>query len=110
MRATQLYCEGTDQRGFIGLGDSATAHFRLPPQYFNASELNKNTFDHLLFLLENEADWPHRSWGTGHLNDTTGDCPGPLQSIYLQLLENVRSCGSIARSIDRELCELYARC
>ena len=37
----------------------------------------------------NEADWPHRSWGTGHLNDTTGDCAGPLDSIYLNVYHRV---------------------
>lgn len=37
----------------------------------------------------NEADWPHRSWGTGHLNDTTGDCEGPMDSIYENLYHRV---------------------
>lgn len=37
----------------------------------------------------NEADWPHRSWGTGHLNDTTGDCAGPMDSIYENLYHRV---------------------
>lgn len=69
----------------INLGDSATAHFRIPPNYINASAINKNTYDHALFLAEDELDWPHRSWGTGFANDTTGDCQGPLESIYLQM-------------------------
>eukprot|EP01094_Clydonella_sp_ATCC50884_P007385 TRINITY_DN1655_c0_g1_i1.p1 TRINITY_DN1655_c0_g1~~TRINITY_DN1655_c0_g1_i1.p1 ORF type:complete len:545 (-),score=164.11 TRINITY_DN1655_c0_g1_i1:102-1736(-) len=86
----KLYCEGTQQRGIAILGDSATAHFRLPPNWFNASAITKSTYNDILFVLENEADWPHRSWGTGHLNDTTGDCEGPLQSIYLQMLERNR--------------------
>jgi len=38
-----------------------------------------------LFWLANELDWPHRSWGTGFKNDSTGDDSGPLESIYLQL-------------------------
>eukprot|EP00276_Gloeochaete_wittrockiana_P015046 CAMPEP_0184336098 /NCGR_PEP_ID=MMETSP1089-20130417/4522_1 /TAXON_ID=38269 ORGANISM="Gloeochaete wittrockiana, Strain SAG46.84" /NCGR_SAMPLE_ID=MMETSP1089 /ASSEMBLY_ACC=CAM_ASM_000445 /LENGTH=547 /DNA_ID=CAMNT_0026661037 /DNA_START=11 /DNA_END=1654 /DNA_ORIENTATION=- len=80
-----LYCGSSDPRGVIILGDSATAHFRLPPQYLNASAITASTYDHVLFWGENEFDWPHRSWGTGHLNDTTGDCTGPLQSIYLQM-------------------------
>jgi len=32
----------------------------------------------------------HRSWATGHLNDTTGDCPGPLDSIYLRMTQRNR--------------------
>jgi len=44
----------------------------------------------LLFWGFNEFDWPHRRWGTGHLNDTTGDCAGPLDSIYLNLYHRNR--------------------
>ena len=35
-----LYCSGTNRRGLIALGDSATAHFRIPPQYLTASDIN----------------------------------------------------------------------
>jgi len=72
------------------LGDSATAHFRLPPMWLNASDINRTTYDHMPMWAADEGDWPHRSWGTGHLNDTTGDCQGPLQSIYLQMLQRNR--------------------
>ena len=49
----------------------------------------RTTYDHMIYWGLNEADWPHRSWGTGHLNDTTGDCAGPLDSIYLNLYNRV---------------------
>jgi len=81
----ELLCANSGQRGVIFLGDSATAHFRVPPQYINASEINKSTYKYMLFWLANELDWPHRSWGSGFKNDSTGDDSGPLESIYLQL-------------------------
>lgn len=36
-----LYCDNTDRRGIISLGDSATAHFRIPQQYLTAADINK---------------------------------------------------------------------
>lgn len=85
-----MYCSGTERRGVISLGDSATAHFRIPPQYLTAADINATTYDHMIYWGLNEADWPHRSWGTGHLNDTTGDCAGPLDSIYLNVYHRNR--------------------
>merc|ERR1712137_139787 len=83
-------CGDSDRRGIISLGDSATAHFRIPPQYLNASDYKPGLFDNVVPWGLDEADWPHRSWGTGHLNDTTGDCEGPLDSIYLNMLHRNR--------------------
>src|SRR3990167_11248595 len=37
----QMYCSSTDRRGYIGLGDSATAHFAIPPQWITAADINK---------------------------------------------------------------------
>ena len=34
-------CEGSDRRGIISLGDSATAHFRIPPQYLTAADYKR---------------------------------------------------------------------
>ena len=50
-----LYCSDTDRRGIISLGDSATAHFRIPPQYMTASDINSYVFlkvddDTILFI------------------------------------------------------------
>ena len=59
----ELFCSGANApMGVAILGDSAAAHFHLPPQYVNAV-----TFDlsGLLELAGNEADWPQCSWSTG---------------------------------------------
>merc|ERR1712137_1128076 len=84
------FCDPAQRRGLIALGDSATAHFRIPEQFLTAADINKTTYNHFLYWALNEFDWPHRSWGTGHLNDTTGDCDGPLDSIYLNMLRRNR--------------------
>jgi len=55
----------------------------------NASEINENTYDNIVSLLENEVDWPFLSWATAHENSTK-DCPGPVDSIYLKLVERNR--------------------
>ena len=60
------FCEGTGQMGVAILGDSATAHFRIPPNYFTAANLSYSTFAHLLTNAENELDFPMLSWSTGH--------------------------------------------
>lgn len=76
-----------EQRGVILVGDSACAHFRIPEQYINVTNLSLDTYKHLYGLLEREADWPHLSWGTGHRSDHTGDTPGQVDSIYMKLKE-----------------------
>ena len=84
-----LFCKGTQQRGLIMLGDSATAHFHIPPQWLTAAGWN---MDQLLEDAENELDKPMCSWGTGHVNPE--DCPfmnpvpgveNEIISIYTQL-------------------------
>lgn len=52
-------------------GDSASAHFALPPQWLmpdhqNSSAVYANLFD----VVADEADWPHCSWSTGFANAT----------------------------------------
>lgn len=84
------FCAGSGQLGVIALGDSATAHFRLPVSWFNASLINKSSFDDLLYVVSNEGDWPHLSGTTGHENDTTGLSPGSVDSIYFRLFERNR--------------------
>lgn len=58
-----LFCAGTQPRGIAILGDSATAHFHIPPQWLTAQGWNLNQ---LLPDALNEIDQPHCSWGTGH--------------------------------------------
>lgn len=60
------WCEGTGQMGIAVLGDSATAHFRIPPNYLTAANLSLATFSRLVGNIENELDYPMLSWSTGH--------------------------------------------
>eukprot|EP00762_Andalucia_godoyi_P007624 ANDGO_00840.mRNA.1 hypothetical protein DICPUDRAFT_153563 len=82
-----LLCKGTDPRGVILLSDSQGAHFRIPGNWMNASAIGAGTYDHILFALENELDWPHLGAYTGHRSDDTGDVPGPVDSVYMRLYD-----------------------
>lgn len=64
------FCANTQQRGLIMLGDSATAHFHVPPQWITANGWN---LDQLVPDALNELDYPQCSWGTGHV--TPEECP-----------------------------------
>jgi len=44
----EQFCEGTGQMGIAILGDSATAHFRIPPNYFVAANLTLDTFTNVM--------------------------------------------------------------
>jgi hypothetical protein len=55
-------CVQTGQRGIVNLGDSVTAHFRIPDYYFRPAYINASTYDNLVAVAEDEADWPHCSW------------------------------------------------
>ncbi|KNC46423.1 surfactant protein B containing protein [Thecamonas trahens ATCC 50062] len=75
--------------GLIVAGDSVTANFGLPPQYFNAAHLNGTTFKakpDVMWRLENEFDHPYRSWGTGFANVTYHGYPDTV-SVYSHMLE-----------------------
>jgi len=76
--------------GVAILGDSATAHFRIPPNYLVAANLSLATFSGLIRNLENEFDFPMLSWSTGHLlaSDYAPDVEGPVDSIYKRMREN----------------------
>ena len=52
-------CGDSDRRGIISLGDSATAHFRIPPQYLNASDYTPYVILLLGFFVSGSGD----SWG-----------------------------------------------
>eukprot|EP00331_Platyophrya_macrostoma_P031901 CAMPEP_0176434518 /NCGR_PEP_ID=MMETSP0127-20121128/16730_1 /TAXON_ID=938130 /ORGANISM="Platyophrya macrostoma, Strain WH" /LENGTH=518 /DNA_ID=CAMNT_0017817281 /DNA_START=239 /DNA_END=1796 /DNA_ORIENTATION=- len=87
-----LYCAGTNAMGVAALGDSATAHFRIPPDWVTAANLSKAGFANLLSVLENEADWPMLSWSTGHLNasEFEPNIAGPMHSLYSRMVEHNR--------------------
>jgi acyloxyacyl hydrolase len=86
----QELCEGTGQMGVAILGDSATAHFRIPPGYLTAANLSAHTFQNLLRNVENELDFPMLSWSTGHLttDEFYPDVSGKVDSIYLRMRQN----------------------
>lgn len=82
-------CKGTGQRGIISLGDSVTAHFRIPDYMLRPAYINASTYENLIPLVEDEADWPMCSWGTGFANETS--CPWSklgVDSLALRLRAN----------------------
>ncbi|KAL9646266.1 hypothetical protein ABK040_009953 [Willaertia magna] len=90
-----LYCNfnssGIVNRGVAVLGDSVSAHFRIPPQFLEPKYMNGNTFKHLFNILDLEVDWPMLSWGTAFYNDTYSFLtPGPSNSIYKYMWKNNR--------------------
>ena len=76
--------------GVAILGDSATAHFRIPPNYFTAANLSYATFANIITNAENELDFPMLSWSTGHspVSNYAPDVEGPLDSVYMRLRDN----------------------
>eukprot|EP00039_Didymoeca_costata_P019377 m.337296 g.337296 ORF g.337296 m.337296 type:complete len:579 (+) comp18097_c0_seq1:203-1939(+) len=78
-------CEGTNQMGVAVLGDSASAHFHVPPTYLNATAINNHTYQNIEFILENEFDWPELSSMTGYFNSTQPfpDIHGHVNSTYM---------------------------
>eukprot|EP00730_Choanoeca_flexa_P011958 TRINITY_DN2975_c0_g1_i1.p1 TRINITY_DN2975_c0_g1~~TRINITY_DN2975_c0_g1_i1.p1 ORF type:complete len:580 (+),score=155.55 TRINITY_DN2975_c0_g1_i1:31-1740(+) len=80
----ELFCKDTQQYGVVVLGDSASAHFHVQPQYLNTTAWHKGVFDRVLFSLENEFDWPMMSASTAFAgeNDFAPDIEGPNNSTY----------------------------
>ena len=83
----QEYCGSSGARGIAILGDSAAAHFHIPPQYFEPLTYGNHTFDDVLPALEDELDWPLFSWNTGFMNTSIYDptISGPVNSTYMYL-------------------------
>lgn len=79
------WCDGTGQMGTVLLGDSAGAHFHIPPAWLTSRELSVEVFKDMFFILENEFDWPMLSSATGYKNSTWPDISGPVDSTYLRL-------------------------
>ncbi|KAK3597581.1 hypothetical protein CHS0354_018177 [Potamilus streckersoni] len=83
-----LLCSNTEPRGIALLGDSIGAHFHLPREWFNSTELSVEAFELLPFILENEFDWPELSSTTGFMNATDSMqrvIHGPTDSLYYRL-------------------------
>ncbi|XP_075068663.1 acyloxyacyl hydrolase [Mixophyes fleayi] len=75
-------CEGTDAKGIIILGDSAAAHFHIPPEWITPMNMSKESFSNMALAISNELDWPQFSMYTGFQNSTIG---GWTQSLYLRI-------------------------
>jgi acyloxyacyl hydrolase len=89
----ELYCENYPSRGILAIGDSATAHFSLPPSMITPAGFSNTTYKGLLAELISESDWPQCSWSTAWANNT--ECPYTslnISSIYQRMLERNR-CG-----------------
>ncbi|KAM4028377.1 acyloxyacyl hydrolase isoform 2-T2 [Anomaloglossus baeobatrachus] len=93
------FCDGTDSKGIIILGDSAAAHFHIPPEWLTPMTMSKNSFSNMALAISNELDWPQFSMYTGFQNSTIG---GWTQSLYLRLRNwnrcNHRDYQNIARN------------
>jgi len=80
-------CAGTPHIGVVAIGDSAGAHFSIPPRYMNASEIGPDTYDDLLWVLSDELDPPHFGGYTGFMNSTKAV---PVDSLYKRMRERNR--------------------
>lgn len=81
------FCEGSEPRGIVLLGDSAGAHFHIPPEWLTASQMSLKSFFSLPTALTDELDWPQLSGATGFLNATSKI---KENSIYLRLRKRNR--------------------
>lgn len=84
----QDLCANTKPVGIAILGDSAAAHFAIPPAWVTPSQVSGHAFKDILKILENELDWPDMSSTTGyHVSDFVGS-PGPqVSSFYLKNIQ-----------------------
>ena len=88
-----LFCSQYPGKSLVMLGDSATAHFHLPPQWLTAQNWE---IDNFLGVAENEIDYPQCSWGTGHVDPSLcpyqDEVPGisGVSSLYLKLRDRNR--------------------
>ena len=74
------------------LGDSAGAHFSIPPNWMRPTTFNSSTFDNFLMILTNELDWPMLSWATGMsencwYEDIKSFADVQMESLYERLVE-----------------------
>jgi len=72
------FCNDTQRMGIAVLGDSISAHFHIPEQWLDASQFSPAAFEYVMFILENELDWPQLSAATGHMNISWPNIEGKL--------------------------------
>lgn len=92
MAYEDLLCGESDRRGLIAIGDSVTAHFHIPPELFYPNVSLDSLSKFVIPFLMNEVDWPELSLYTGYMNDSTGYCTGPVDSVYLHLRNDHNLC------------------
>ncbi|NXP28154.1 AOAH hydrolase, partial [Scytalopus superciliaris] len=83
----EKFCKGADSRGVVLLGDSAGAHFHIPPEWMTVTQMSAKSFANLPMAFSDELDWPQFSEITGFLNSTIG---GWTDSLYLRLRKRNR--------------------
>ncbi|XP_027625569.1 acyloxyacyl hydrolase isoform X2 [Tupaia chinensis] len=81
------FCEGSQPRGIVLLGDSFGAHFHIAPEWVTAAQMSLNSFFNLPTALADELDWPQVSGVTGFLSSMSGI---KEKSIYRRLRERNR--------------------
>mmetsp|Transcript_19662 Transcript_19662/g.21878 ORF Transcript_19662/g.21878 Transcript_19662/m.21878 type:complete len:581 (+) Transcript_19662:15-1757(+) len=86
-----LWCKDTPRYGVAILGDSAGAHFHVPPSYLTSSLINEDTYKDILNIAFSEFDWPQMSAATGYEHTPWVGAPkGNVSSTYLKMLERNR--------------------
>jgi acyloxyacyl hydrolase len=75
-------CDGVPHYGVMSIGDSAGAHFEIPPSWMTASEITNGTYDDLLDRVANELDLPYLGGYTAFRNSSTV----PTDSLYKSML------------------------
>ncbi len=75
------FCKNSDQKGVAVLGDSISAHFHLPEEWFDATKIGADSFQNLDYFLENELDWPQLSAISGFMNSSWHVTQGPTRLI-----------------------------
>jgi len=83
----EKFCSESGQLGTIVLGDSAGAHFSIPPEWMTAAAIDQNTYSNLLSVLSNELDWPHQSGITGYVPSSQNLM---AESIYKKMVQRNR--------------------
>ncbi|NXA59103.1 AOAH hydrolase, partial [Mohoua ochrocephala] len=83
----EKFCKGADSKGVVLLGDSAGAHFHIPPEWMTVTQMSAKSFANLPMAFSDELDWPQFSEITGFLNSTIG---GWTDSLYLRLRKRNR--------------------
>lgn len=83
------FCKDSEMRRLIIFGDSASAHFHVP---WGFDPSNPNLISQLVYMLENELDYPEWSWGTGYDfgSDNTSFPEGDVDSLYMRLVKRNR--------------------